>query len=83
MPSEESGIFQDLVLWAVGGLTTIMVGVTKFMNGKVDKKVSKDVFDEFKHGNAMSHDRTHHQLKEIQNSQYKIFEKLDSKKDKE
>lgn len=79
----QSGDDQGLFMWAIGGLATAVAGITRFINGKVDRKVSQEVFEEFKHGNAMSHDRTHHQLKEIQHIQYKIFDKLDSKKDKE
>ncbi len=79
----QSGDDQGLFMWAIGGLATVVAGVTKFMNTKVDRKVSKDVFDEFKHGNAMSHDRTHHQLRDLKMVQDRIFAKLDSLKSKE
>ena len=83
MPQPESGLFQEIVFWILGGVAGIGAGVTSFLNGKVDGKISKDVFNEFKHGNGMSHDRTHHALKEIKGIQDKIFEELKGKKDKE
>lgn len=82
MPSDESGLFKEIVFWILGGVATIGAGVANFLNGKVDNKISKDAFAEFKHGNAMSHDRTYRQLKDIQDTQDKIFEKLDGKQDK-
>ena len=71
------------LLWKVSlAVWTGFAGVLAWVMGRMDKKVSKDLFDEFKVGNAMSHDRTHHQLKEIQQTQDKMFDKLDGKQDK-
>ena len=80
--SSGTGIFQEFIVWVLGGISTIFLAIIGLINSKTDKKVSQDVFEEFKHGNAMSHDMTHHQLRDIKNVQDKIFQKLDSKQDK-
>jgi len=54
--------------------------------GRLDKKVSKDVFKEYKDKNDLAHGMTHSALKEMKRDAKeacdKIFNKLDDKQDK-
>jgi len=41
--------------WAIGALTTAGLVVWNFLHGRIDKKLSKDVFEEFKEANTLEH----------------------------
>jgi hypothetical protein len=79
MPDSGNSTFIE---WSLGILATIGMAVTRFFNTKIDKKVSREVFEEFKRGNDMSHSQTHSTLKDIKDGQNKLFDKLDGKQDK-
>lgn len=74
---------ESFIGWILGGITGFIILIGKWMNGKVDKKVSKDVFNEFKEKNDLAHGMTHSTLKEIKDGQTQIWNKLDDKKDKD
>ena len=79
MPDAGNNTFIE---WGLGILATIGIAVTKFFNTKIDKKVSREVFEEFKRGNDMAHSQIHSTLKDIKDGQNKLFDKLDGKQDK-
>lgn len=63
MDSLELSILQ----WAITGAIVGGVGATGFLYRRTEKKVSKDVFAEFKIGNDAKHQTTHDSLKRIEN----------------
>jgi len=69
--------------WIVGGITGLFLLIAKFLNGKIDSKVSKSVFKEFKEKDQQAHTHTHHQLDEIKVAQNRFEGKLDGKQDKD
>lgn len=56
--------------WIIGGLVTASAAVVGWFNGKInrvsDKKLSKDVFEEFRIGNDAKHKSTHESLGRIE-----------------
>ena len=56
--------------WIIGIAVTSAIGVVGWFNSKVnrvsDKKLSKDVFEEFRIGNDAKHDTTHKTLDRIE-----------------
>lgn len=92
--STPPGLFQEFVLWIIAGVSAIGAGILRLINVKVDRKVSKEVFNEYKTANDTAHGVTHSALKEIKDGQVeerkvfrdtteKLFDKLDGKKDKD
>ena len=63
------------IFWIIGGLVTIFGVAFTWLGKRVEKKLSKDVFVEFKIGNDAQHKTTHLALE-------KIDSKLDRKQDK-
>jgi len=71
------------VLWKVSiAVWTGFAGALAWILGRLDKKVSHEVFSEYKEKNDLAHGMTHSTLKEIKEGQDKIWEKMDGKKDK-
>ena len=46
---------QSVIMWVVGGVTLLGVVVLKWMSGRIDHKLGKDVFEEFKKTNKAEH----------------------------
>jgi hypothetical protein len=65
--------------WVIGGIVTATAAVVSWFNGKInrvsDKKLSKEVFEQFEKRNDDQHNQTHVSLA-------KIYDKLDGKQDK-
>ena len=80
MPNSEENF--TIIKWVVGLFSGIGAITAGFITSKLDKKVSKDVFREFKIGNDLQHSISHSQLKEIKDGQAKFFEILNKKQDK-
>ena len=82
----ENPIETQTLFWILGGVLTIGGGLATFIIGQIkrvdDKKLSKDVFREFKEGNDAAHDTTHQGLTRIESTQAEIYKKLDEKQDK-
>jgi len=72
--------------WVIGGLAAIGALTTKFFNTKIDRKVSKEVYEEFKKGNDLQHTITHNALKDIKNdnkaAQETLLQLISTKQDK-
>ena len=66
-PSDES-----ILKWVIGGIGSAGLGIAIWFSAKLEKKVSKDVFEEFKKGNDAQHKVTHDGLKEIKGTQNKF-----------
>ena len=62
-------------IWALGGLAFVFAGVARWFSGRLDKKLSIDVFEQFKESNTKDHESQDGKLD-------KIFDKLDGKQDK-
>lgn len=62
--------------WLFGGLAVAFAGVARWFSGRLDSKVSIDVFEMFEKANAKDHKGQDKKLD-------KIFDKLDEKQDKE
>jgi len=69
--------------WAFGLVGAIGVLAVGWIHKRIDKRVPKDVFEEFKKGNDAAHKVTHDGLKEIKSTQIDIYRKLDTKADKQ
>jgi len=54
-----------IIATLAGGMIATVGGVFKFVFSRLDKKVSKDVFEQFEEKNQLSHDITHQTLMEI------------------
>jgi hypothetical protein len=63
MPNPEENF--TIVKWVVGLGAGIGALTTKFLHSKLDKKLSKDVFDQYKETNNLAHSVTHSALKDI------------------
>ena len=66
----------DILKWVIGGIAILGVLSAKFFNSKIDRKVSKEVYEEFKKGNDLQHGITHSALKEIKEDNRISHEKL-------
>jgi len=60
----------SVIQWVIGGIVTMTAAAVGWFNGKInrvsDKKLSKDVFEEFRIGNDAKHDTTHKTLDRIE-----------------
>ena len=88
--SSDPSAFQQIIFWILGTLGGLVIGVVRFFNSKIDNKVSKDVFKEYKERSEISHsvlkeirDAQSESAKEIRDTQREIFNKIDGKKDKD
>jgi len=54
------------IFWIIGGLVGIFGVAFTWLGRRVDKKLSKDVFVEFKVGNDAKHSTTHKTLDRIE-----------------
>lgn len=90
VPQDEHGWMWQAGV-AIAGAYTMALG---WLSTRLDKKVSKEVFQVYKDANDTAHGVTHSVLKEIKEGQVeerkvfretteKLFDKLDGKKDKE
>lgn len=93
-----TGDDHSFLQWVVGGVVALGAAVSKFLNGKIDRKVSKEVhekvadevsnkvdkevYEEFKKGNDLQHGITHSSQKDTNRKLDLIFDKLDGKQDK-
>lgn len=77
-----TGDDHSFIQWVVGGAIAFGAAITKFLNGKIDRKVSKEVYEEFKKGNDLQHGITHNAQKDTNKKLDMIFDKLDGKQDK-
>jgi len=87
--SSASSLIIDFFYWVAGGVVMVFAAVTNFMNGKIDKKVSKEVFaqyekrtEQYEKRNDEQHAYTQNALIEGNKKMDKIVDKLDGKQDK-
>jgi len=80
MPNSDENF--TIMKWVFGFFSGVGALTAGFINTKIDKKVSKDVFREFKDKNDLAHSVTHSTLKEIKDGQAKFYDLLDKKQDK-
>lgn len=72
------------ILWKVSvAVWTFFGGLIAWVMGRLDRKVSKEVYEEFKKGNDLQHGITHSTQKDTNKKLDQIFDKLDGKKDKD
>ena len=60
----------------VAGMLGVAGGITTYAFWRIEKKVSKEVFEEFKKGNDKDHKHTHDSLKHTHESLKRIERKI-------